>query len=84
MAAGDKYVDCVRPDISLEELLWAVTVKQANGAFGVRVYSHSVSNASLDPAVACDMTLEGIEAWLRKVIVLDANGFPAINLITGT
>lgn len=84
MAAGDKYVGCDNPSIGIQELLWAITVKQANGSYGLRVYSHSVADSALDPAITCDMPLGSLEDWLRRVIVLDANDKPAINLITAT
>lgn len=85
MAAGDPYVGCSNPTIGVLELLNAISVKvTATGVGGIRVYSTTAAGETLSPEIVCAGDLDSLEVFLRKKIVLDANGDPALHLITAT
>lgn len=84
MAAGDPYVACSNPSVGTMELLWAISTKTAAGSPGIRVYNQSIAHGTLESTIQCAMPLGSFEDWLRRHIVLDANGDPALHLITST
>ncbi len=85
MAAGDPYVECSNPAIGVQELINAISVKvTATGVGGIRTYISTVAGETLTNDIACGDALDDLEMWLRKKIVLDANGDAALHLIVAT
>lgn len=78
-------ITCLNPNISLAELLNSILVTNADtGDVGLRTVTQSADFADITPVVNCNMPPLSIEDIIRRAIVLDDDGKPAINLVIGS
>lgn len=76
-----EYTKCDNSTISAEELLNAVVVKKTDGTYGLRtVVSDNVACGDIS-GLSCDQPNLSLEDILRKVVVIDGCGKPAIHLV---
>lgn len=81
MAAGDPFYSCEQAGIDLKDLLNSLLTKEtATGDFGLRVYVSEVNANTLEDGMGCEEPQNSIEAIIRKVIVIDSEGKPALRL----
>lgn len=79
MAANDNVIGC-GADYTFKELLAAAIGKDASGKSTLRLYdSNSVSGSKLF-GCGSDMTEENLDAGLKSLFSLDANGDIAIRV----
>ena len=90
MATGDPYIECsaagkvLTETSELAEILSALIVVSSTGKVGFRYTTTTVAGENLTPIVGCSMENLSPVDVLRRVIVEDANGDPAIGLILAT
>jgi len=78
-------ITCNNPNISLAELLNSILVLNADtGDVGLRTVTQATDFADITPVVNCNMPPLSIEDIIRRAIVLDDDGQPAINLVIGS
>lgn len=78
-------IDCNNPNISLEELFNSILVINADtGDVGLRTVTQTADFADISPVVNCNMPPLSIKDIVRRAIVLDGDGKPAINLVIGS
>ena len=77
------YVDCDNANISLEELLNSLLVKnEATGDYGLRTVSQTTTCVNITDGITCDTPLKSVADILRHIVVIDGCGKPAINLVS--
>lgn len=75
---------CDFSGMSFTELLNNLLVKNTDtGEYGLRTVTSTPDCADLEDGLSCDEPMLTDEQVLRRVIVSDACGKPAINLMTG-
>ena len=78
-------ITCLNPNISLAELLNSILVLNADtGDVGLRTVTQATDFEDITPVVNCNMPPLSIEDIIRRAIVLDGDGKPAINLVIGS
>lgn len=89
MATGDPYLSCGTGKVltatsELEEILSNLLVVSATGKVGFRYVTTTVSGDDLTNVVSCSQENLSLVDILRRALVEDANGDPAIGLILPT
>lgn len=89
MATGDAYLSCGTGKVltatsELEEILSNLLVVSATGKVGFRYVTTTVAGEDLSNVVSCSMENLSLVDILRRALVEDANGDPAIGLILPT
>lgn len=85
MAEGDKYFDCDRnTEITWKEIIAAVMRRDASDNYYIMYVANTPACDTLTDVPECNWGALDIEALVAKAVVLDCNGYPALNLAACT
>lgn len=79
--SGTRYINCVNSNLTLQEILMSLLVKDADGDYGLRVIRDEMAAADVSDGIGCTLPMMGLEDIIRRTVILDAAGKPALRLI---